>query len=415
MLLIGKFFLILNCVWCVHQIQWLPCQFTDERVFLNEKNQTETQLIHREAVLQFGQKGDAPVNPNAITFLIARSKLDLLRYVEGVEAEQLKCDLYRYSTEGSYVRWPVLGAREYNHWFSCTLRHRGGLFTVTSFLRHPSDQPPPGRQDYHNWSAIADRELLLTTVAVVIKTQTPAVKVRLKFQQKLHCQFDVDHKGAKVTVEWHRQRRGERTKLFSFSRHTGEKQGSGVGLNPLAAKDASYTLASTMMSSEGTYICSVSVTPLFASVDINLQIEEPPQVTLNVGPTLSLQEGELQKIVCEANCYYPRDVDIVWYEQDPAVSGTSYPKPLENIMYSHHKDSQDKTFSLSGFFYLQPSLNDSGKQFTCSVSHQSLKMPIKKRFTLSVEEPRRWMLYLCVGFLVILLLYVKRSYMHSGE
>lgn len=110
-------------------------------------------------------------------------------------------------------------------------------------------------------------------VAMVIKTKTPSVKVRLKFQQKLHCQFDVDHKGAKVTVEWHRQHRGERTTLFSFSHHTGEKQGSGVDLKALAAKDASYTLASTMMSSEGTYICSVSLKPLFASVNINLHIE----------------------------------------------------------------------------------------------------------------------------------------------
>ncbi len=57
-------------VQCVHQMSWLPCQFTDEHVFVNNEGHTETQLIHREAMLQFGQKGDAPVNPHAITFLV---------------------------------------------------------------------------------------------------------------------------------------------------------------------------------------------------------------------------------------------------------------------------------------------------------------------------------------------------------
>lgn len=60
-------------VLCVHQMSWLSCPFMDEHVFVNDQGHTETQLIHREAMLQFGKKGDAPVNPNAITFLLAGS------------------------------------------------------------------------------------------------------------------------------------------------------------------------------------------------------------------------------------------------------------------------------------------------------------------------------------------------------
>lgn len=403
-------------------MQWLPCQFTDEHVFINNEGHTETRLIHREAMLQFGQKGDAPVNPNAITFLIASSKLDLRRYVEEVEAEQLECDLRRYSTEGIYVRWPVMGAQEYNRWFSWTLRHSRGLFTVTGFLRHPSDEPPPGEQDYRKWPPIADREVLTTTVAMAIKTKTPLVKVALMSQPKLHCQFDVDHKGANVTVEWHWQHRGERNKLFSYTSRTGQTQGSGVGLKALAAGDATYTLPLSKMSSEGTYICSVSVTPLFSNVDIILHIEETPRVTLNVGPTLSLLEGEDHKVVCEANNYYPLDVEITWYEQDPAVSGqrvgAPLPKLLDNVLLSSHKHNKEQTYSLSAFFYLKASLRQSGKQFTCSVSHQSLKVPIKKHFILNVQESGSWMFNLCVGFTVISLLamlFVMLRYLHSAR
>lgn len=108
---------------------------------------------------------------------------------------------------------------------------------------------------------------------MAIKTQTPLVKTGLGTEKKLHCQFAVDHKGPNFTVEWHRQHRGERVRLFSHSSLSGQTQGTGVGLKSLAGGDASYTLPFTKMSSEGTYICSLSVIPLFASLDINLQIE----------------------------------------------------------------------------------------------------------------------------------------------
>lgn len=113
----------------------------------------------------------------------------------------------------------------------------------------------------------------VSIVALVIKTQSPSVRAGLSSQQKLHCQFDLDHRGPNVTVEWHRQHRGEKTRLFSHSSRSGQTQGTGVGLKRLAGGDASYTLPFTKMSSEGTYICSVSVNPLLASLDINLQIE----------------------------------------------------------------------------------------------------------------------------------------------
>lgn len=83
--------------------------------------------------------------------------------MDGVEADQLECELRRYSTEGIHVRWPVQEAREYNRWYSCTIKHSNGLLTITGFLRHPTDQPPSGQQDYRSWAAIEDREILTTT------------------------------------------------------------------------------------------------------------------------------------------------------------------------------------------------------------------------------------------------------------
>lgn len=406
-------------VCCVSQISWLPCQFTDEFVFVNQESHTETQLLHRDVILQFGQQGDPPVNPHAITFLLTASKLDLRRYLDKAELEDLDCELKRYSTEGIHVRWPTLGAHGYNYWFSCTITHNKGHYKVTSFLRQPTEHPPPGQQDYRRWPEIPDGEILIITVAMVIKTQTPVIRATLDSKQKLHCHFDVDHKGANFTAEWHQQNRGDRKKLFSHSNRSGKTEGSGVSVKTLSGGEASYTLPTVRINSEGTYLCSVSVMPIFASVDINLRVEDPPRVSINVGPSLSLQEGDEQKVVCEADSYFPLDVEIVWYEEDPSVAGqrvgAPLPQKLQNVLLSSHRHNTDKTYTMSAFFYLKASLGDSGKQFTCSVSHVSLRVPIKKRFILTVEEPGSWF-FISVGFAVVGLSFVlvaMLGYLHS--
>ncbi|XP_028319585.1 tapasin-related protein [Gouania willdenowi] len=397
---------LLTGVLCVHQISWLPCQWTDEHVFL-KAGLVETELIHRMAVLQFGQKGDPPLNPKAVTFLLTGSKVDLRRYLDVEDSDELECALRRFSTEGLAVRWPVHGTQGYNYWFSCTIKHIKGFFSITSFLRQPTDQSPPGQQDYHSWPTIAETDVVTTTVAMVMKTKTPLVKTTLGSKKKLHCQFGLDHKGANFTVEWHWQHRGEKNKLFSHSSRSGLTEGTGVVLKTLAGGDASYTLHYTKMRSEGTFICSLSVNPLFASLDINLLIEEAPRVSLNVAPSLPLVEGAEQKIVCQAESYYPLDVEIVWHKEDPVVSGqrvgAPLPEVLPNILLSSHKHNLDGTYSVSAFFYLKALQKDSGRRFTCSVSHQSIRVPIKKSFILNVQDPSNWKLYLAVITLVVIL------------
>lgn len=108
---------------------------------------------------------------------------------------------------------------------------------------------------------------------MVLKTNSPSVIASLGAQKKLHCQFAVDHKAPDITVEWHSQHRGEKVRLFSHTSRTGQTQGTGVALRSLAGGDASYDLAFAKMSGEGMYICSVSVSPLSASVDISLHIK----------------------------------------------------------------------------------------------------------------------------------------------
>ncbi|XP_061536801.1 tapasin-related protein-like [Phycodurus eques] len=402
-------------------LSWLPCTFSEYIVHVNSEGARDIQLHQRSDILQFGQRGDSPVNPHAVTFLVIESKTNLLSYLKDMEADQVDCGIRRADTESAHVKWPGQKSHECNSWFSITLTHTKDLFTVSGILRHPCEPPPSGQQDVRNWPAIEDGQTLITSVAVIMKTQTPTMTSGLGFQKKLHCQFAVDHKRPNVSVQWYQQYHGERRNLFSHASHTRQSEGRGVELRNLAGGDLSYILPFTEVKHAGTYVCFVSVFPLSSSLHIRLQIQESPQVSLNVAPTLTLQEGEMKKVVCEAENYYPLDVHIVWYEQDPATSGqrvgTPLPKALDNILLSSHKNNMDKTFSLSGFFYLQASLRQSGHQFTCKVSHQSLRMPIKKSFILIVEEPTSWFTLTICSIVVILLsvLYFMLRYLHQAR
>lgn len=125
------------------------------------------------------------------------------------------------------------------------------------------------------------------------------------------------------------------------------------------------------------------------SLDIFLLSSEAPRVSLNVGSILTLLEGGEQKVICEAEGYYPLDVEMVWHKQDPAASsqrvGAQLPTVLKNTLLSSHKHNSDKTYTVASFFYLTASPSDSGKQYTCIVFHQSLRVPIRKSFTLNVQ------------------------------
>ncbi|XP_065137225.1 tapasin-related protein-like [Paramisgurnus dabryanus] len=374
-------------------VQWLPCQFVDEKVHVNEEGHIETQFIYRKAVIQFGNVGDSPLYPT-ITFLVTASKVDMRRYVEGGD-DTLNCEIRRYSTvdKGHVKRWPTMGAQEYDVWFSCTLRHTKGEFIITTFLRHTPSDPAKGKVDYLQWLTVNDKDLLLTSAVMVVLTRTPSVEVGFLKEPTLDCQFAVDHKNANVTVDWKLQRsHGKRSRLFSYTSRTGTSEGTGVSIKDIGGGNASFKLLPTRKNSEGTYICSILVPPLHGSHNIPLHLREQPRVFLNVGSTLSLTVGEGHKVTCDAEGYYPMDVNIEWLREP--VSDSPSPVFLKNVWHSSHRFHHNGTYSLSAFLQLQPGLEDSGYKYTCEVSHTSLLVPIRKSFILSVTEPDLTMWYI---------------------
>ncbi|XP_076129148.1 tapasin-related protein-like [Alosa pseudoharengus] len=396
----------------IHKPRWLPCLFVDEHVEIVEEevlgkkmNISEPTYRHRDAGLQFGKPGDSPVHSEFITFLVTVSKMDMQRYFKD-DMDTLQCEVRRLRTRGTPVRWPSLGAQEHDNWFTCTLRHTERL-VITSFLRHSSNVPSvtqPGRQQ---WIQVADKDIISTTAVMMMFSNTPSVVVALMKEQTLNCEFAVDHKAAHLTVEWHLQRKGHRSKLFSYSSHTGQSEGSGVSVKAIAKGDASLKIPLTRETSEGTYVCSVHVPPIAGSHSMALQLMEPPRVSLNVNSQVSLSEGELQRVDCEAAGFYPLDVHMEWLKES-LTPGASRVNTLGIAMLSSHRHNPDGTYSLTAYFLLKPTLQDSGYRYTCRVSHDGLQMPIRKSFTLSVTEKDSYLWYLppflaIIGILALLL------------
>ncbi|KAL1267314.1 hypothetical protein QQF64_032677 [Cirrhinus molitorella] len=395
----------------LYDLQWLSCQFVDEKVHINKEGHIETEYITRAAVLQFGKVGDRSSHPTITTFLVTASKVDMRRYLEGAE-DKLQCEIHRYSTGRIKTRWPTAGAQDHDVWFTSTIRHSEGLFVTKTFLRHTTVAPvaPDEEQmDFLQWETINDGDLLTMSAAMVVLTQTPSMDVGLLKEPNLDCRFAVDHKVPHATVEWKLQQHGRRTNLFSYSSRTGIKEGNGVVLKDIAAGNVSFKLSPTTKHSEGTYICSVMVPPLNGSHDIPLTIIERPRVSINVGFTLSMQLGEVRKLKCDAKRYYPLDVDIEWYREPPG--GSSTPSLLKNVWHSSHELHRDGTHSVSAFFYLKPSMEESGNIYTCSVSHKSLLSPIYKSFTLRVTDPDSALWYIAeivfIISMVVILCYMR--------
>ncbi|XP_029965262.1 tapasin-like [Salarias fasciatus] len=373
-------------VQCVSNIRSLNCWFSDQESFKDDKGNPDIKFIHRVVYLKFDQKGDAPVNPDSVTFLLTGTNLDLRLHLEEAKEDELKCELHRYSTSGVHVPWPRQETQDYNHWYNYIIRHR--LFTVTGFLRQPSLLPAPGQHDYHNWTVIKNGDVLTTTVALIMKTKTPEVKTALGSKTKLDCQFVIDHEGADYTVEWSSQINTRRTQLFSHNSRSGVTKGTGVDLKALKKGDASYDLPAVDKVSTGTFTCSLSMNPVVTSLRIDWTIEEKPEVSLTVKDVLSIENGKSQRIACLADHYYPLEVQMVWYRYKPAALSQKDPDVL-NKMHPGHLTNHDGTVSLLSYLDLHPSVQDSGTQFICSVFHQSLMVPIRKTFILNVEDPVR--------------------------
>ncbi|XP_072909417.1 tapasin-like [Hemitrygon akajei] len=381
--------------------------------------------VLRKALLLFG---DFDTNEEAIRFKVKDSSLDIFQYV-GTKPDDLECEISHHSTYGFHAPWPQKGEEQgEDKWFTVTVKHRHGKFTVTGFMRRlkapnyedkkESETPTDGEDP-----PIGDTDTLSVQVNYIVHTSTPLIITKLNQDLLLDCGFKVDHSAA-VNIDWRYQYKGVKKKLFSYNGRTQRiediEKGVEVFLDQIKNGNASLRIRNINMSKEGSYTCLVYVPPLFGTQTMSVKIIEPPVVSLSHS-ALSLTEGDEQSLACDAERFYPLDVTMRWQR----LQGQEHLVPvyISNTFFSSHKPNRDGTFNVTGYFRFTASLRDNGVMFVCLVDHVGLTKSIKRYVQVNVEAQAQIQqsilllavfLFLCV-LLIIFLIYLNKVMVKSKK
>ncbi|KTF76221.1 hypothetical protein cypCar_00032170 [Cyprinus carpio] len=210
-----------------------------------------------------------------------------------------------------------------------------------------------------------------------VSSKTPVVRSRLGEPVLLDCGFWVDASspvhGSGFSVEWRYQFRGEGRLVLAYDGKNDRfaetsETGADINITGLYEKgNASLILEESQVRHSGTYICTVYLPHLLAQVAVDLEIVEPPSLSIYPSPLPLLVPGQALVVQCEASGFAPHTLDLSWEFSD--ADGTS--RSLGQGSVTGHRQASDGTFSQSSRLEL-----DSGKlglgrggEVTCVAKH----------------------------------------------
>ncbi|XP_040542924.1 XIAP-associated factor 1 isoform X14 [Gallus gallus] len=374
----------------LRRILQLPCMFEMKKnIPLSSK--TETVLLNIRLLLPVAGAGGAqrlqteslPAG-NLPSFIVQEPSVNILQHTDE-DINMLDCRISPYFTANTQILWPgrKVKAHGLDTWFTCTIEHAAGKYTATAFLvqgHEDREHQTPGQLH----QGIAEQTRVSAVLAA--RTRLPRVRTALGKDVVLDCAFAADPRAA-VAVRWALRKKGRHERYIATS-------GGRAEMFPQEPRgNASLLIRRVELSDEGTYICTVEAAALVLEQAIQLQITEKPTVTVNVN-SLSLVEGEQQKLVCDVRNYYPADIHVQWL-REPQSAG-QLPDTVPNVLTSSHLRSSNGTYSFSRFFLLTATLRDNGHTYTCRVEHSSLQAPIRRSITVAVREATSttWLLLL---------------------
>ncbi|XP_021271907.1 tapasin-related protein-like [Numida meleagris] len=372
----------------------LPCVF-EMRKTIPLSNKTETVLLNVRLLLPTaGAQGalrpwtESLPADNLPSFIVQEPSVNILQHADE-DINMLDCRISPYFTANTQILWPGREVRAHgmDTWFTCTIKHTAGKYAATAFLVQ-------GLEDReHQTPAQLHQDITEQThvsAVLAVRTRLPQVRTALGKDVVLDCAFAADPR-VDVAVRWALRQTGRHEKRIATS------SGGRAEMFPQEPRgNASLLLRRVELSDEGTYICAVQAAALELEQAVQLQITEKPTVTVNVN-SLSLVEGEQQKLVCDIRNYYPADIQVQWL-REPRGAG-QLPDTVPNVLTSSHRRSSNGTYSFSRFFLLTANLHDNGRTYTCRVEHPSLQAPIRRSVTVAVREATSttWLLLLLLG------------------
>ncbi|KAJ8287793.1 hypothetical protein COCON_G00004520 [Conger conger] len=358
-----------------------------------------------------------PANPDPDNIIIEAKvtspeipEADLLLHAD-CEEQEVACEISRYYPRGLEVDAGVA-------YFIGSVVLEGGGLSLTLVLR---TLPPIGEGDESAAAPLMQSKLelpltpsgtLLSEVAFVVFSRSQSLTTPLGGDTLLDCGFKQQEPFPThaMWLEWRLQHRGSGSKVLEMKAVEPEEQpivlvernGSSVDL-ALAVEEGnvSLTVRKVTVPDEGTYICTVGAGFYQAQQVMQLQVIQPPQVSLSVDK-LIFKDGLPRRVSCHCERYYPLDVEVEWLYLPP--SKTEPISLTQNASLTSHRQFSDKTLSLTSHVTLHPAALPAGTIITCLVSHRSLDTPVTLSLTVLAPETEERSYWMIVGMLAATLL-----------
>lgn len=243
-------------------------------------------------------------------------------------------------------------------WISAALQGLDKEMTIASIMRAPT--------------STKDNNVILS-----VTSKTVSVQSRLGEPVLLDCGFWVDPSsplsGSGFAVEWRYQFRGNGRLVLAYDGKTdrlAETQEEGATFDFEALHrdgNASLIMQEAKVRHSGTYICTVYLPYLLAQVVLELEIVEPPVLSIHPSPLPLTVPGQTLTVQCEASGFAPLSLEFSW--EFKGADGRS--RPLGPASVTGHKQAWDGTYSQSSKLELDSSKLDLGRggEVTCVAVH----------------------------------------------
>ncbi|XP_032435757.1 TAP binding protein (tapasin), tandem duplicate 1 [Xiphophorus hellerii] len=243
-------------------------------------------------------------------------------------------------------------------WFSASFQGLDQQLGVSTISRAPT-----GTKEHH--------------VILSITSRTMSAKSRLGEPVTLDCNFWVDPStplsASGFAVEWRYQTRGDGRLVLAYDGkldRLADTHETGAFLDFEALHErgnASLVLEEAKVRHSGTYICTIYLPYLLAQVAMELEIIEPPSLSIHPSPLPLAVPGQTLNLQCEASGFAPLPLEMSW--EFKGADGKS--RSLGSGRMSGHRQAWDGTYSQSSRLELDTSKLDLGRggEVTCVAAH----------------------------------------------
>ncbi|XP_037549180.1 TAP binding protein (tapasin), tandem duplicate 1 [Nematolebias whitei] len=276
-----------------------------------------------------------------------------------------QCEVNPFLPQPSSLRWvssltePALSPIYLQaDWFSASFQGLDEQLGVSTITRAPTGS--------------TEHEVILS-----VTSKTMSAKTRLGEPVTLDCGFWADSSSPLYTsgfaVEWRYQTRGDGRLVLAYDGKTDRladthEEGVTLDFEGLYKRgNASLILEEAKVRHSGTYICTVYLPYLMAQVAMDLEVVEPPSLSIHPSPLPLAVPGQTINIHCDASGFAPLHLELSW--EFKGADGKS--RSLGAGSMSGHRQAWDLTYSQRTRLELDTSKLDLGRggEVTCVAVH----------------------------------------------